>query len=66
VLSVLDPWHNFRFGGGLIPTRSNQNTKYIAVGNDGTPEPVLARLDRNHDFVEVPFISRAGPVPPDV
>lgn len=53
------------FGGGLTPTGLNQNIKYTAVGIDSTPEPDLACLDRNHDFVEVPFISRARPISPD-
>jgi len=50
----------------LVPAGLDQNVQNIAVGIDSTPEPVFAPLDRHHDLVEMPFVSRERSIPPDL
>ncbi len=50
------------FGCACVPTRLDQDIQHIAIGVDRPPEPVLFALDRDHDFVEMPFVRRAGPL----
>ncbi len=41
----------------------NQNIKNIAVGIDGPPQPEISPIDRDNDFVEMPFVVGSGPIP---
>lgn len=48
-----------------IPTRLHENIKRVAVGIDRPPEPVLHPVDRDYNFVQMPFVIWAGTVPAD-
>lgn len=50
----------------LVTAGLNRDIKYIPAGIDGAPNPMFATLDRHDDFVEVPFVGRAGSIPPDL
>lgn len=52
-------------GCARVPTRLNQDIQHIAIGADRPPEPVLLALDRDDDFVEMPFVRRAGALATD-
>ena len=61
------------FGGALITAALNQNVENKAFLIDGAPKPKLLAVDRNDDFIEMPFVSVArcasadlvGEVPPE-
>lgn len=48
-----------------IPARLHKNIKRVTVGIDSPPEPVLYPVDRDHNFVQMPFVIWAGTVPTD-
>jgi hypothetical protein len=53
------------FGCACVPTRLDQDIQDVAIGVNRSPEPVLLALDRDHDFVEMPFVRRAGALAAD-
>ena len=61
------------FGGALITAALDQNVENKAFLIDGAPKPMLPAVDRNDDFIEMPFVSVArgvsadlvGEVPPE-
>jgi len=61
------------FGGALITAALDQNVENKAFLIDRAPKPMLLAVDRNDDFIEMPFVSVArgvsadpvGGVPPE-
>lgn len=49
-------------GGLRITLLLHENVEHVPIRVDCPPEPELHAIDRNNDFIQVPFVTGAGPV----